>query len=183
MVGRVLDALSSMFLFIGGLALFAMMIHITLDVFAKIVWNTPIIGTLEIVSYVYMVGCTFLPLGHVLQTRSLIVVEAFTGWMSPRGLLRLNAVVGIATVLYLGALSAMGAIHAIDKTRIGEIQDATYFELPVWPMRWVLALSCALAMLIAMYGLAQDWRRLCRGGADQVHSDTADQPHHEGNRT
>ena len=86
-----------------------MMIHISLDVIGKIVWNAPIIGTLEIVSYVYMVGCTFLPLGHVLQTRSLILVEAFTEWMPSRSIAWLNAVAGIVTVLYLGALAVMGA--------------------------------------------------------------------------
>lgn len=166
MFGRALQVLSSIFLVIGGLALFAMMVHISLDVIAKIVWNAPIIGTLEIVSYIYMVGCTFLPLGYVLQERSLIVVEAFTDWMSPRGLLCLNAVMGVLTVFYFGAMAVMGAIHAVDKTRMGEIQDATYFELPVWPMRWVLALSCTLAVLIAIYWLADDWRRLLRGNGD-----------------
>jgi TRAP-type C4-dicarboxylate transport system permease small subunit len=158
MIARILNALSTTFLILGGVALFAMMIHISADVVAKIAWNAPIIGTLEIVSYIYMVGCTFLPLAHVLRTRSMIVVEAFTGALSPRGLARVSTVTGLLTFIYFGALAIMGCLHAINKTMIGEIQDATYFELPVWPMRWVLAASCALAALIALHSSFEDWR-------------------------
>ena len=37
--------------------------------------NQPIMGTLEIVSFIYMVGCTFLPLAHVQLSRTLIIVD------------------------------------------------------------------------------------------------------------
>ena len=63
-VGKLLTTLANFSLWLGALALVAMMVHVTADVVLKITLNWPVAGTLEIVSYVYMVACTFLPLAH-----------------------------------------------------------------------------------------------------------------------
>lgn len=155
-IGRALSLTSDAMLWAGALAILAMMLHVAADVVLKVALNAPIMGTLEIVSFVYMVACTFLPLPHVLASRGLIVVELFTQKMAPRDVLRLDAVVGVTTVIYLGLLGVMGVIRALDKMDIGEAQDATYFELPVWPMRWVLAAACCLAAVVALYNIFDD---------------------------
>jgi TRAP-type C4-dicarboxylate transport system permease small subunit len=162
-VGRVLVWLSDAMLWAGALAILAMMVHVAADVILKVSLNAPIMGTLEIVSFIYMVACTFLPLPHVLASRGLIVVELFTQKMTPRNLLGLDAVVGLSTVLYLGLLGVMGTIRALDKMDLGETQDATYFELPVWPMRWVLAAACGLAAIVALYNVFDDLRMMRTG--------------------
>ena len=150
-------------LLVGALALFAMMLHITADVLAKLGWNSPIIGTLEIVTYIYMVACTFLPLAHVMLSRSMIIVEAFTTKLSQPAVLRLDSLVGLLTFAYFAMIAVMSGRHAIGKTVIGEVQDATYFELPIWPMRWILVISCALAAAVALFNAYDDWRLLKTG--------------------
>lgn len=155
-IGRALALASNAMLWAGALAILAMMFHVAADVILKVTLNAPIAGTLEIVSFIYMVACTFLPLPHVLASRGLIVVELFTQKMALRNVLLLDAVAGVTTVIYLLLLGVMGTIRAIDKMDIGETQDATYFELPVWPMRWVLAVACCLAAIVALYNIFDD---------------------------
>ena len=157
-VARVLSVLADIFLWAGAIAVLAMMLHVTADVLMKVALNQPIMGTLEIVSFVYMVGCTFLPLAHVQLSRTLIIVEVFTQNLAPEKNLRFDIGAAALTVAYLSLLAVMGAVVAVAKTGIGEAQDATYFDLPVWPMRWVFCISCGLAALIALYQLIDDFR-------------------------
>lgn len=157
-VARVLSLLADVFLWAGAIAVLAMMLHVTADVLMKVALNQPIMGTLEIVSFVYMVGCTFLPLAHVQLSRTLIIVEVFTQHLTPEKNLRFDIGAAVLTVAYLLLLAIMGAVVAVAKTGIGEAQDATYFDLPVWPMRWVFCISCGLAALIALYQLIDDFR-------------------------
>lgn len=155
-IGRALSLTSDAMLWAGALAILAMMFHVAADVILKVSLNAPIMGTLEIVSFIYMVACTFLPLPHVVASRGLIVVELFTQKMARRDVLGLDALVGVTTVLYLALLGVMGVLRAIDKMGIDESQDATFFELPVWPMRWILAIACCLAAVVALYNIFDD---------------------------
>lgn len=163
LIGKVLARLANVFLWAGAVAIIAMMLQVTADVVLKVAANEPIVGTLEIVSYVYMVGCTFLPLAHVQLSRSHIVVEVFTQKLADATNLRLEMGGALLNVLYLAVLAGMGFLVALDKTEIGETQDATFFQLPVWPMRWVFVGSCALTALIALYQMADDIR-IARSG-------------------
>ena len=157
-VASLLSRLADSFLWAGAIALLAMMVHVSADVIMKVALNQPIMGTLEIVSFIYMVGCTFLPLAHVQLSRTLIIVEVFTQKLAPEKNLRLDIAAAVLTVAYLLLLAIMGSVVALAKTEIGEAQDATYFDLPVWPMRWVFCASCGLAALIALYQLIDDFR-------------------------
>ncbi|MGE0152221.1 MAG: TRAP transporter small permease subunit [Reyranellaceae bacterium] len=160
---RSLDLAADGLLLVGGVAIFAMMLHITADVLMKLLFNAPLPGALEIVTYIYMVACTFLPLAHVMTSRSMIVVEVFTQGLSPKTLLRLESWVALLSCAYFGAMAVMSGLQAVSKTRMGEIQDATYFELPVWPMRWVVVLACALVAIAALASAVDDWRLLRTG--------------------
>jgi TRAP-type C4-dicarboxylate transport system permease small subunit len=157
-VASLLSRLADIFLWAGAIAVLAMMVHVSADVIMKVALNQPIMGTLEIVSFIYMVGCTFLPLAHVQLSRTLIIVEVFTQKLPPEKNLRLDIAAAVLTVAYLLLLAIMGSVVALAKTEIGEAQDATYFDLPVWPMRWVFCASCGLAALIALYQLIDDFR-------------------------
>lgn len=163
MVARALDAVTQAALMLGAIVLYAMMAHITADVLAKVLLDSPIIGTLEIVTYIYMAACTFLPLAYVLLSRTMITVEVFTQKMSGRSIVRLESVTNLITFMYFLMLAVMGTLHAWDKTLIGEVQDATYFDLPIWPTRWVLAVSCMLAAVAALFNAVDNIQSLRTG--------------------
>ena len=56
------NRVSSWLMFIGGFGVIAMMLNIVADVVAKLVWNAPIQGTVEMSSYYYTVSYTHLTL-------------------------------------------------------------------------------------------------------------------------
>jgi TRAP-type C4-dicarboxylate transport system permease small subunit len=79
LLDRLTDAFTAAFLSV------VMMVHVTLDVAGRNLFNAPIVGTIEIVSAYYMAPLAFLPLAIITRERGHIIVELFTGWMR-RGL-------------------------------------------------------------------------------------------------
>ena len=165
LIERLLQRVSGVMLFLGAMAILLMTFHVTADVLFKISLNYPIVGTLEVVTYFYMVACIFLPLAAVQASRSLISVELFTQNLSPANIGRLDAFGALLTALYLGLIAWWGGVQALGKTRIGETVDATYFELPIWPMRWLLVLCCGVAALIALLQAVDRRGRTSSGAA------------------
>ena len=100
---------------------------------------------------------------HVQATRSLIVVEFFTQNLSKWSLFKLETFIAPLSIAYLGTLAVVGSIRAYSKMVLGETQDATYFELPVRPMRWVFAAAQAITALVALHQFLTDFQRLRRG--------------------
>lgn len=149
-IERILERLSGVLLVLGAAFILLMTFHVTADVLLKVAANRPIAGTLELVTYIYMVACIFLPLPHVQASGALIVVELFTQKLPARHVSRLDAIGAFLTFVYLGMIAWWGGMLAVNKTEIGETADATYFELPIWPMRWVLVVCCGIAALIAL---------------------------------
>ncbi len=129
---------------IGGLAVTLMLVHVTLDVLLKHFFSMPINGTLEIVSLYYMVAAVFLPLGIVQRARGHIVVEVFTQHLRPRAIAGFNGASGLLGVLFLGALTIMSGIEAVDRTLTLERWDVVFFYLPVWPTRWFVPVGCGV---------------------------------------
>ncbi len=50
----------------------------------------------------------------------------------------LEGCVGLRSASSMSASCLAHLPYAIDQTLAGEIQDATFFDLPVWPTRWLL---------------------------------------------
>ena len=65
LIERFLQRVSRVMLFLGAVAILLMTFHVTADVLFKVGFHYPIVGTLEVVTYFYMVACIFLPLADV----------------------------------------------------------------------------------------------------------------------
>lgn len=162
-IDKLLERASGALLFFAGIVIMVMMLHITADVLSKVLLNAPIIGTLEFVAVIYMVAVIFPALPHVQWGRGNIIVELFTQKLPQRQRMGLDAIGALLTFVYLGLIAWMGAETAWHRTMIGETQDATFFEVPVWPSRWVLVVGAAFAALIALYQFVGDTRFLTTG--------------------
>ncbi len=153
---RVLNAFSNLMMIVAGVAITLMMLHIAGDILAKLLFNHPIVATLEIVTWYYMVATVFLPLGYIQIHKKHLMVELFTMKMSPRTLGVLDGIVGIVGAIYVGILCWLTLQHAIEQTLAGEIQDATFFDLPVWPTRWLLPIPTFAMSLIFLTQAIRD---------------------------
>jgi TRAP-type C4-dicarboxylate transport system permease small subunit len=162
-IDKLLERVSGVLLFFAGIVIMVMMLHITADVLSKVLLNAPILGTLEFVAVIYMVATIYPALAHVQTTHGHIIVELFTQKLPERQRLGLDTLGTLLTFVYLGLIAWMGAEVAIHRTMIGEAQDATFFEVPVWPSRWVLVVAAAFAALIALFQCVDNIRFLATG--------------------
>lgn len=146
--------LANRLLDISAILLLVMMLHVCADVGMKYLFNRPIQGTLEVVSYYYMVWAVFLPLALVEMTRSAVSVELFFN-MFPRA----GQVACIALVLLLctAAYAGLARITWLDALRSfdrGEVVMGPV-TVAIWPSRFILPISFALAGLVCLWHLAR----------------------------
>lgn len=142
-----LSWLSNLLLEIAGLLLLVMMVHVCADVGMKYLFNRPIQGTLEIVSYYYMVGAVFLPIAFVELTRGAVSVDLFFNLM-PRWLqaacLMLVLALCAGTYALLATITWGDAVRALARNEVvmGPV------SVIIWPSRFVLPASFALGALV-----------------------------------
>ncbi|MAY86879.1 TRAP transporter small permease subunit [Arenibacterium halophilum] len=147
-----LDWLSNRLLEISGLLLLVMMLHVTLDVALKYLLNQPVPGTLEVVSYYYMVGTVFLPIAFIELTRGSVAVDLFYGMMGRRAQIACMAFVLAMCVAIYSGLAWITYGDAIKSFTRGEVVMGPV-TVVVWPSRFVLPISFALGALVCLYHL------------------------------
>jgi TRAP-type C4-dicarboxylate transport system permease small subunit len=157
-VERALRRVSIVFTILAGIGLTMMMLHICADIISKYVLDKPIVATLEIVTWYYMVMIVIFPIGYIQVIKKHLMVELFTLKMSPARLSILEGIVGVLGAVYVAILCYLTFGHAVEQTISGEIQDATYFDMPVWPSRWILPLSTGLMALVCVVQAIRDFR-------------------------
>ena len=139
--------------FVAAVAMVMLMLHIVVDVTGRYVFNSPLPGTLETVTFYYMVTVTALPFAYVTRHQGQITVEMFTSWMPRRWTGLLDAAAGTLMLVYVCALAWKIGQEAVEMTRIGEVHDAGTTQFTTWPSRWIPAIAfgvmaCAVALRI-----------------------------------
>ena len=144
---RTLDLLQRPVLFVAGLLIFLMMLHVVLDVLSKYLLNEPIVGTLEIVSNYYMVAIVFLPLAVVQRHDGHVKVEVFTNSLPKRLIVVFDVFAAILTLVYVSLMTWLVLLEAVDQTVIREKLQVGISLMPVWPARWFAPIGGALFIL------------------------------------
>lgn len=149
--GRLLSRLIDLMTVISGLAIALMMLHVTLDVIMRYVFDIPLPGTITVVSYYYMAIAAFMPLAFAEQKSAHIsvevVTERFPSWVQKHlaGWLLLVS----ATVFALMTVRTWG--EAMSKYGINASIVQGENSLPVWPTYFVLPIGCGLMFLVVTY--------------------------------
>jgi TRAP-type C4-dicarboxylate transport system permease small subunit len=116
------------------------------DVVGRVVFNSPVKGTPEIISLSIVIIC-YLQCGFAIRSGGMLRVDTFISRLSPRTqswLAMLGAIAGLfffAVVCY-GSFS--GAAHAWDSN---EFEGEGALRVPVWPAKFVIILGTGLACL------------------------------------
>ena len=150
MNNRILERITEACLWISGLFLFAMMIHVTADVTLKYLINKPIPGTLETVSAYYMVGGVFFPIAAVELVRSSIVVDVayqFMTWNMKAVCIFLGLVAAVLVYFMLAWTSWGDALRSL---AIREVMMGTVL-VSVWPSRFVLPVGYIAAGTVCLW--------------------------------
>jgi len=136
-----------------------MMLHITLDVFLRQVFNAPITGTFEIAANYYMVPVMYLPLAYVSLTEGQIIVELFTRGFSKKTLLKWDSISHGLTVIYVLIFTFYTGEMAVEQAVTGEVMEVGDDFMIVWPARWFLPLAFGSMALYHMVRIRQDIHR------------------------
>lgn len=146
---RAFRTLTHGLMLVGGLGIILMMAHITLDVVLKVIWNTPIQGTVEISSYYYMVAIVMLPMAMVEYDDEQISVDLlfnhFPVWLKHTCLF----ITFVATAGMLSVMTWRTGLDAIRALNVGEVVMGSR-EIIVWPARCMLPLGFGLATIAAV---------------------------------
>jgi TRAP-type C4-dicarboxylate transport system permease small subunit len=141
---------------IGVVAGVLMMVHVSADVAARTLLNSPIEGTTETAAAYYMVAVAYLPWAWLARKDAHIRVEMFTSYASPRFIEWLDIVVKMAAVVYLSAFIWRSTVRAIDQMRAGEVWQAGTSYISIWPSRWVLPVAGGLMALYLVLRIIAD---------------------------
>lgn len=139
---------------VGMVLVLLMTLHITAETVSRLVFGQPLVGTIEIVSYYYMIAIAFAPLGFAQEKHEHIEAEVFNTLIPARvrgGAEILGYVLSSATV---AALLYASFLTARRQTGFGEAILTTYGELPTWPGRWLVVIGFLGMLTVMIYQLA-----------------------------
>lgn len=163
-VTRAMMALCSFFLIL-------MMLHVGADITMKLTLNAPIAGTLETVSYYYMVSLVFLALPYVEMKGEHVSVDLFFQKFPPKLQIAVYVAGTVLTAFYYGVFAVITYRDAI----IATVQFETVmsnFLFYVWPSRWALPLGSGLLVLMLLLNAVRAF--LTMRLPDQGSTDTAE---------
>ncbi|SIN83870.1 TRAP transporter small permease subunit [Vannielia litorea] len=140
------------------LVMLLMMAHITLDVGVRYFINGQIVGTLEWVSFYYMVALVFLSFGFVEMKHENIRVDLFAQMMPMPVQLGLYIFACLMGLAFFGMLFWQSLTDAIKATARAE-EAMSNFRFYIWPARWALPIGFAGALLAVLSNLLKSLAR------------------------
>ena len=149
---RITKAIAKLPLILAAFATVAMMVHVGMDVFARLFfyWHAP--ATMEITAYYYMVFIVFAGILYSTVRRDHISVEVFDRFFDRiRGPITLFR--SLVTLIYFAFFAYCGYFLALRSFRRREVTDALSFDLTVWPSKVFLFLAltgCCLSLVIQL---------------------------------
>lgn len=147
-----MEWLSEQLMAVTAIPMLAMMVHVTLDVTLKYTVGLPIQGTLEIVSYYYMVAIVVLPMSFVEWSRQSISVDLFYQMMSFRMQVAIMAFVLLLCAAGYGFLAWISLTDAMEAFARREIAQGT-ITIYIWPTRFLLPIALSVSALVCLVHL------------------------------
>jgi len=162
MLTRLNDWVTKALMVAAALWAFVLCFLVVADVSGRVLFNSPVKGTPEIISLSIVVIC-FLQAGFAIRSGGMLNVDTLVVRFSPRTqswLAAWGALVGAIffAVICYGSLD--GAAHAWNS---GEYEGEGALRVPVWPAKFVIVLGCSLACLSYLILILQNFQHALRG--------------------
>ncbi len=144
MLTRLNDFITRAFLYLAAFLAFGLCFLVVADVLGRVLFNSPVKGTPEIVSTSIVIIC-FLQAGYAVRSGGMLHVDAFLKRAPPHvqsWMTMLGALLGAGFFAFLCWGSIEPAVHAWVSN---EFEGEGALRVPAWPTRFVLVLGTALA--------------------------------------
>ena len=149
---RILSRVSTVGGVIAGISLMLMLMLIMADVSLKYLIGLPITGTLEIVSYYFMPIVVYLALPYVERSDEHISVPLVTERLPDRIRRALAILVALMSAGYLLIVAWACGQKALALTHLGDAVNVIYFDLRIWPPRWLVPIAFVLLAIQIVHG-------------------------------
>lgn len=159
---RLNDAITRALLVLAAMLAFLLCFLVVADVLGRVVFNSPVKGTTEIVSLTVVIVC-YLQAGFAIRSGGMLHVDMFVSKGGPRTQSAFAALAALAGVVFFGLIcwgSWDGAAHAWTSN---EFEGEGALRVPVWPARFVIVLGTFLAAFSYGLQLVQHLGSLVRG--------------------
>jgi len=133
-----------------------MMLHVTIDVTGRYLFNSPLEATTEIVAAYYMVVIAYAPWAWIAARDNHIVAGMFQDVGNEKTDFILDIFVKAFTILFLAVFSYQTFWAAVGQTKAGEVWLAGTMYVPAWPSRWVLPISGTFMLVYLVIRLIVD---------------------------
>lgn len=151
-MNRLMHILNQSALWLGGIALVMMAVHVSLDAFGKYLLSIPIPATLEVVAFYYMPAVAALPIAFVQSRGGHVSVEMlfnyFPGWLQRATVLFNDCL----TLVFIALMTWLAGREGLRKFEIGEYMFGEY-PLIIWPGRFIFTAGLALMSLILLISI------------------------------
>lgn len=147
-VYRLSDMLAGVMAIIGGVMIVTMMVHVTVDVVARSVFNFPLPGTITIVSSYYMVAAAFLPLAYTELKKGHVAVELFYDRFNTVVQRHLSGFADLLGVVIFGFMAHRALGEAMSRMARGASSMDGSYIIPTWPGYFIVFAGLALTTMI-----------------------------------
>ena len=180
-IGKILRRLTDVLAVLGCIGVVLMMLHITLDVFMRLIGH-PIPATVTIVPHYYMLPIIFLPLALTERNDAHITVEVVVQFLH-RNIQKVLAVLawGVSAAVF-GILFYQTLFDAIDKTEKGTFMMEVDYKIPIWPSYYFLPAGFAVVILVLLYRIAVTISG-AKSGLGEIQHDAFEPPEAEFEKT
>jgi TRAP-type C4-dicarboxylate transport system permease small subunit len=162
LIDRLIGYAGGLLAFAGAVAIVVLMLHVVVDVTGRYLFNHPFPGTLESVTYYYMVMVVALPFAYVTRSQGQIAVEMFTSWLPERWTHLIDAFAGLLMLIYVGALTWKIGQEAVSMTVLGEVHDAGTMQFITWPSRWIPPIALGVMALAVAVRIVEEVKGFLR---------------------
>jgi TRAP-type C4-dicarboxylate transport system permease small subunit len=164
LVERLLKWSSNALFWVATALVVAMLLHVTLDVTLKLMFNRPLPFTVEMVAHYYMVAVVFLPLPLVELRNSNVSVDLFYRMFASPSRRTLMLLAYVGQVFFFGVLAWQSWFDALDAMKTRKF-IYTEGRLDIWPSAFFLPFGFSLAALVSVLRIQQvatlnDWERI-----------------------
>jgi TRAP-type C4-dicarboxylate transport system permease small subunit len=159
---RLNDHVTRALLVLAAILAFLLCFLVVADVIGRVVFNSPVKGTTEIVSLSIVIIC-YLQSGFAVRSGGMLHVDMFVSQGGPRTQSAFAALAALAGLVFFGAIcwgSFEGAHHAWVSN---EFEGEGALRVPVWPARFVLVLGTFFAAFSYLLLLIQHAGGVLRG--------------------
>lgn len=159
---RLNDQVTRALLVLAAILAFLLCFLVVADVIGRVVFNSPVKGTTEIVSLSIVIIC-YLQSGFAIRSGGMLNVDMFVSMGSRRTQSAFAALGALAGLVFFGAIcwgSVEGAQHAWVSN---EFEGEGALRVPVWPARFVLVLGTFFAAFSYLLLLIQYAASCLRG--------------------